>query len=151
MLLFNKERRMLGKLFDNLFDKIKTSKSIKVEYKGNAEVCSLDSIDISFDTVTSKIVVTDKSGAEIYTMDCHHPQMPLLNTADELQQYLANGFHAMLMHARKVYDKKQEKSKKMKEDLDAARANLKAKSEQKQAEQIRQSAMMSALDKLKSL
>ena len=144
LMIFNKQFRTEEKIISELIKKIKKSKKIVMSYVGNAEVYELDTIDISFDTVKHELLVEDKSGKKIMSLDCNY------DMHNEMQQARSNWFHEVLNKSRERYDKesaaleKQEKWKKSNKKATAMN-NLK---KQQQGEQT---AALKALERIKGL
>ena len=102
-----------------------------------AEVYKLDTIRIEFISATpAQILVYDKAGKEILSLDCEY------NDADRMQQARSHWFSGVLADARKRYEKDTGKEK-----MRRASAKIKAQKEQERHE----TAMVKALDKIKSL
>jgi hypothetical protein len=142
--IFNKQYRTEEKIIGTLIKNIKKSKLFVNYAEGNDEVYELDNMNVRFTIVNKNIiVVTDKSGNEIISMDCTYDN-------DEVQSVRANWFHGVIEIARKRQDKekeKQEKAKKLQEAKKAAEAAMKIKEEQ----QAKENAMLAALYRMKDL
>ncbi len=151
MLWFNKEYRLLTKLFDNLFNKLKKSTVITQRYHENTEIYTLDSIDIAFEMVKNTIKVTDKTGHVICTLDCSYPGFGSQSTAEKLQEIRADFFHAFLTKSRETYDKAKQKAESAHKKVKANKEKASALTARQNAEQQRQAIIASALDKLKSM
>ena len=101
MLIFNKQFRAEEKIISALIKKIGKSATINSVYDGNAEKYECDTFDVSFDLTDKKILVTDKTGDKIMSMDCHY------DAYDELQDARSTWFHQTLENARRRYGKEQ--------------------------------------------
>ena len=135
--VFSKQFRTEEKIFSELAKKIKESKKIAQSWDGLAEVYKLDTIRIEFISATpAQILVYDKAGKEILSLDCEY------NDADRMQQARSHWFSGVLADARKRYEKDTGKEK-----MRRASAKIKAQKEQERHE----TAMVKALDKIKSL
>lgn len=132
--VFSKQFRTEEKIFSELAKKIKESKKITQSRDGLAEVYKLDTIRIEF--ISAKILVYDKSGKEILSLNCKY------DDADRMQQARYNWFSGVLADARKRYEKDTGKEK-----MRRAAAKIKAKKEQERHE----AAMVKALEQIKSL
>ena len=91
-----------------------------------------------------RIIVTDKEGNQIVSMDCTYSNM------DEVQKVRSNWFSAVLDVARKREQQekeKQEKAKKIKKAKEAMEASMKIE-EQKRAQE---NTMAAALQRMKNL
>ena len=113
ILMFNKQYRQENKLFNTLADKIKKSSSIVQEFKGQARVFELDTIDIYFTVANGqKLKVVTKTGEVVVPeMDCSFKQG--CSTEDVLQRARHEMFSQLLDFVHKTYEKKAEKAKKM--------------------------------------
>ena len=111
ILFFNKQYRAESNLIGDLAKKIKKSKVVEREIRGNTEVYKLDNMVISFDILGSKLTVEEKkTGEAIVDMDCKFGG----NFAgDELQNARFDMFSNLLEVARKTYEAHIEKAKKM--------------------------------------
>ena len=135
--VFSKQFRTEEKIFSELAKKIKESKKIAQSWDGLAEVYKLDTIRIEFISATpAQILVYDKAGKEILSLDCEY------NDADRMQQARSHWFSGVLADPRKRYEKDTGKEK-----MRRASAKIKAQKEQERHE----TAMVKALDKIKSL
>jgi len=144
MLIFNKQYRNEQKLISEIYKKIR--KSAKMEYlHGNTEIYKLDGVDVLFDILNYKLSIKDKSGKEIYTMDCK------FSDKDELQQARNDWFSSLLDFARTLYKQKTQKQEKMKQASEDAKSKADAKQKQITAEQAKNTAVLAALDKLRGL
>ena len=147
-LFFNKQFRLEQNLISELAKKIKKSVSFDSCYGGNnsnTEIYKLDNLDIWFDITNRKIIVFDKSGAEITSLDCHYDEL------SDMQKARTKWFHDLLCKvARGRKDAEAEKQKK----LQAAEK----KAEKKQVanwlkiqQELQQKSVQAALDKVRSL
>ena len=147
MLIFNKQYRNEQKLISEIYKKIR--KSAKMEYlRGNTEIYKLDSIDVLFDILNYKLSVKDKSGKEIYIMDCKYPEF---GDKDELQLARNDWFSALLDFARTLYKQRSQKQEKMKQASENAKTKAETKQKEKVAEQAENAAVLSALEEMRNL
>ena len=101
ILIFNKKFRTEEKIISELMKKIKKSATVNKSYEGNTEKYEFDNLDVFFDIIDRKVVVTNKMGDEIRSMDCHY------DAYDEMQEVRSNWFSELLNKARvKEKDKK---------------------------------------------
>ena len=101
ILIFNKQFRTEEKIISELMKKIKKSATVNKSYEGNTEKYEFDNLDVFFDIIDRKVVVTNKMGDEIMSMDCHY------DAYDEMQEVRSNWFSELLNKARvKEKDKK---------------------------------------------
>ena len=149
ILFFNKQYRAENNMINDLAKKIKKSKVVEREIRGNTEVYKLDNMVISFDILGSKLTVEEKkTGEAIVDMDCKFGG----NFAgDELQNARFDMFSNLLEVARKRYKAHIEKAEKMNQaskKLQEKQAQLsKVETEKAAAE----AAIVEARKKLKSL
>jgi len=137
MLIFNKQFRTEEKIISELVKKIKKSEKFVQSWDGLEEVYELDTIKIGLISAAPKeLNVYDKSGKEILSMNCDYI------SGNEMQEARADWFHELVEKARKR-DKKEKDKKQMRQ----ATATIKAK---KQAE-VKEAAMMKALEQIKGL
>ena len=94
ILIFNKQFRTEEKIISELVKKIKKSAKFNKSYEGNTEKYELDNLDVFFDIIDRKVVVTNKMGDEIMSMDCHY------DAYDEMQEVRSNWFSELLNKAR---------------------------------------------------
>lgn len=135
ILIFNKQFRTEEKIISELMKKIKKSATVNRSYEGNTEKYELDNLDVFFDIIDRKVVVTNKMGDKIMSMDCNY------DAYDEMQIARANWFTELLDKAR-AYENK-EKDKKMR----MATANVKTP-KQSASQEI---AMAKALEQIRGL
>ena len=94
ILIFNKQFRTEEKIISELMKKIKKSATVNKSYEGNTEKYEFDNLDVFFDIIDRKVVVTNKMGDEIMSMDCHY------DAYDEMQEVRSNWFSELLNKAR---------------------------------------------------
>ena len=94
ILIFNKQFRTEEKIISELVKKIKKSAKFNKSYEGNTEKYEFDNLDVFFDIIDRKVVVTNKMGDEIMSMDCHY------DAYDEMQEVRSNWFSELLNKAR---------------------------------------------------
>ena len=147
-LFFNKQFRLEQNLISELAKKIKKSVSFHSCYGGNnsnTEIYKLDNLDIWFDITNRKIIVFDKSGAEITSLDCHYDEL------SDMQKARTKWFHDLLCKvARGRKDAEEEKQKK----LQAAWLKLqqeRKKQKKNMLQELQQKSVQAALDKVRSL
>jgi hypothetical protein len=148
MLLFNKQYRNEQKLITEIYKKIRNSKEMT---RGDKyDMYKLDNVDIVFGGTDgqAELIVNDKSGNEIYKMDCNWSD-PI--KGDELQQRRWDWFHGLLEFARKQYDERENKKEKLKRATADAKAKAVVKQKQRNAEKIKEAAVLNALDRLQNL
>lgn len=153
MLIFNKQFRQEEKLISRTVDKIKKSKSIKMKFGkvstdiGTTETYMLDDIDVCFNLGVkggpNSIIIKEKNGNVIYTMDCH------FDIYDKMQRARANWFHWLLNKTRDIYNKKPKKAEKLKKATQRVETQKEEKQQQQTVEQTRDSAIKEALSKLR--
>ena len=144
--IFNKQYRTEQEIINTVIKNIKKSKLFLEYYEGNVEVYELDNMKIRFPLLSQDrgIIVTDKEGNEIVSMDCTYSNM------DEVQKVRSNWFSSVLEIARNrghQEKEKQEKAKKLQEAKNAMEASMKVK-EQKRAQE---NTMAAALQRMKNL
>lgn len=143
--IFNKQYRTEEGIISQLVKNLKKSKIFLKYHENNTEIYELDNINIRFTYINqSLIVVTDKAGNEIVSMDCTYSNM------DEVQQVRTNWFHSVLKIARARADQEKQKYEKQKE-LEQARKEIEAQARAKQQQQVKENAMLNALNQLKNL
>lgn len=129
-LVFTKQYRAEEKIISELTKKIKKSNSFKYSVVKNTETYELDGIVIDFTlTQSRKMVVRDKAGEEIYSMNGDYDML------DEMQETRFNWFSHLLTVAReREADKqaKKQKTKKLKDAKEALDAAEKAKLKEQQ-------------------
>ncbi len=144
ILMFNKQYREESKLISELVKKIKKSKSLTKECRGNSEIYILDTICIEFEIIKSRITVKDKLDNIIVKMDCSWAQ-------DALQEARFYMFSHLLNIARGTHDKRLDKAKQFelsKKEIAAKQKELdKAAADKATAE----AAIFNARQRLKSL
>ena len=149
ILFFNKQYRAESNLIGDLAKKIKKSKVVEREIRGNTEVYKLDNMAISFDILGSKLTVEEKkTGEAIVDMDC---KFGGIFAGDELQNARSDMFSNLLEVARKTYKAHTEKAERMNQ------ASKKIQEEQAQLSKVEteravaEAAIVEARKKLKSL
>ena len=136
ILIFNKQFRTEEKIISELMKKIKKSATVNKSYEGNTEKYEFDNLDVFFDIIDRKVVVTNKMGDKIMSMDCNY------DAYDEMQIVRANWFSELLDKAR-ARDEDKEKDKKMR------MATAKVKTPKQSASQ--EIAMAKALEQIRGL
>ena len=145
LLTFNKEIRQLESIISDLVKKMKKSQTLDVSYKNNSEIFKLDTVVIYFDTVKQTIVVKDKSGNEIVSVDCKY------DNNNEVQKMKFNMFSNFLDTARKIKNDRSEESKrKLKEFKEATKRTDKMLKEKKEREE-KEKILSNALNRLREL
>ena len=135
ILIFNKQFRTEEKIISELMKKIKKSATVNRSYEGNTEKYELDNLDVFFDIIDRKVVVTNKMGDKIMSMDCNY------DAYDEMQKARANWFTELLDKARACENKEKDKKMRM------ATANVKTP-KQSASQEI---AMAKALEQIRGL
>ena len=115
--------------------KIKKSATVNKSYEGNTEKYELDNLDVFFGIIDRKVVVTNKMGDKIMSMDCNY------DAYDEMQKARANWFSELLDKARAREDKEKDKKMRM--------ATAKVKMPKQSASQ--EIAMAKALEQIRGL
>ena len=135
ILIFNKQFRTEEKIISELMKKIKKSATVNKSCEGNTEKYEFDNLDVFFGLIDRKVVVTNKMGDKIMSMDCNY------DAYDEMQKARANWFSELLDKARAREDKEKDKKMRM------ATANVKAP-KQSASQEI---AMAKALEQIRGL
>lgn len=144
MLIFNKEFRTEEKIISALIKKIAKSATVSVNYNGNVEKYEFDTFDVSFDVPDRKILVTDKVGDQIMSMDCHY------DAYDEMQEVRSNWFHQTLENARRRHGKEQA-TKALKDATNSAAKAVAKALDLKSKKRAQQAAAKETLDRIKGL
>ena len=152
ILVFNKQYRQEEKLFRELKNKIKQSKSMVKDTDGKfGEFFSLDSIDIQFFYGTDKYLkVFDKSGNIIVNMDIHYFGN-CVSDEQELANARWNMFNNLFTFARDTYTARIEKAKKLEratKEIQEKKTKLDKAARDKEAAEA---AIVNATTRLKSL
>jgi len=142
MLIFNKQFRTEEKTISALIKKIDKSGTIVRSYVGNTEKYEFDTFDVSFvmNPGDKRIVVVDKIGNEILSMDCNY------DPYDEMQEARSIWFSQTLENARRRYGKEQA-TKALKNAAKFAAKAFGLKSKKKS----QQDAAMNALNRVRNL
>jgi len=146
--VFNKQFRDGEKLISELRKKIRKSKSITMDSgEKNSENFHLDTVDLVFnlDMKNKTFGVYDKSGKEIYFMDCTY------DSFDEWAKIRSNWYSVLLNYARNQLAKKTKKAEKLKEAANKVNASAKAKEAKKATKEVQEKAISDALEKLRGL
>lgn len=77
--VFNKEYRKINSIMNNLINKVRNSAKIMCTYEDDTEFYKLDTVDIVFVMGVNNLIVKDKEGNGIISIDCHY------DCDDELQ------------------------------------------------------------------
>ena len=144
MLIFNKEFRTEEKTISALIKKIAKSATVSVNYNGSVEKYEFDTFDVSFDVPDHKILVTDKVGDQIMSMDCHY------DAYDEMQEARSNWFHQTLENARRRHGKEQA-TKALKDAANSAAKAVAKALDLKSKKRAQQAAAKETLDRIKGL
>ena len=143
MLIFNKQFRTEEKTISALIKKIDKSGTVARSYVGNnTEKYEFDTFDVSFvmNPGDKRIVVVDKMGDEILSMDCNY------DPYDEMQEARSMWFGQTLENARRRYGKAQA-TKALKNATGRVSRFFSAKSKKKS----QQDAAINALNRVKHL
>lgn len=145
-IIFNKEYRKYESIMSDLMKKMKKSVNVEKVYEVNTEVYKLDSVDIVFEfTGGNKLVIKDKSGSEIISLDCYYDRY------DELQSAKWDLFSGFLGKIRGMYEKRIETVNKLKAAAEKAKKAEEAKQKAVFAQQAKEKLLNDALEKLRGL
>lgn len=144
-IVFNKEYRKFEAIMSDLMNKMKKSARIVRKDEENAEVYELDTVDIIFKIDGCIIVVKDKSGVQIVSLDCHY------DSHDKLQNAKWNQFGGFLSVVRNAYKKYVEKAEKLQKVAQEAQKKAEAKQKIQDAEAAKQKILTDALERLRGL
>jgi len=126
MILFFRKRFIKEeKSVDRMASKIRRSESVKQEYKENEagecdmEIYKLDNMDVYFnlgDPAKNSIIIKNKKGRVIFTMDCHY------DPCDQMQIVRAGWFSKLLKTTRNTYNSRCNEAKKLQEGVEKVSA-----------------------------
>lgn len=145
MLFGNKQQKTEEKIFNEIAQKIKKSQILNWNHTEQGEMYALDTIDVYFDVVPSKLTVYDKTGSEIISMDCEY------DAWDKNKQFRHTCFSNVLDIARKEFGKRESQQAKNATKLKAAQKKLQAISDARSQQQAQEAMLKSALDKIQGL
>lgn len=146
-MIFNKEFRQTEAIFDDLWEKVKKSNTMKQSFVGNTEVYDLDTVRIEFLFNSHELLVRDILGNEIISIDCRYYH----SSRDELQYAKWNLFSGFLEKIRKEKNKRAEKEQKLKSATEKVKKAEEAKQKVISAQAAKESILNDALNKLRGM